>query len=133
MAGLENRVISPEPDLGPRILFNERLWDVIWATQWRKTSLLCPKCPETPPATSLVEPLIRADSTSSFAWGDRDQNLGRSPTNSSPFPPQASREPGVARLLRGKSRLSAVPQSPPGASHVSVKEKKAIQGHLNQG
>lgn len=87
----------------------------------------------TPPATSLVEPFIRADSTSSFACGDRDQNLGSSPTNSSPFPPQASGEPGVPRLLRGKSRLSAVLQSPPGASHVSVKGKKAVQGHLSQG
>lgn len=111
----ENRVISPESDLGPRILFNERLRDVVWATQWRKTPLLCPKCLETPPATSLVEPLIRADYMSSFTWGDQDQNLGRKPHQLQPLSPTS---------IRRTMCSSAVARSPPGASHVPVKGEK---------
>lgn len=121
----ENRVISPESDLGPRTLFNERLWDVVWATQWRKTPLLCPKCLETPPATSLVGPLIRADCTSSFTWGDQDQNLGRKPHQLQPLSPTS---------IRRTMCSSAVPWSPPGASHGPVKgEKKSSTRSLKPG
>lgn len=86
MAGLENRVISPEPDLGPRILFNERLWDVVWATQGRKTPLLCAKCLETPPATSLVEPLIRADLRPHSPGVTETRTWAEAPPTPAPFP-----------------------------------------------
>lgn len=112
----ENRVISPEPDLGPKILFNERLWDVVWATQWRKTPLLWPKCLETP--TSYKPG--RADCMSSFVWSDRDQDLGRKPRQLQPLSPASIRRTMCSSAVRGKSRLSAVPQSPPGASHAPV-------------